>query len=160
MTLVDAFRKTASVIPTVRGRLSALVVVALVPALVIVAYDAWRARERAFAELANVSTRIVRLMQRELADRITRAAHRLNVLAADPDVVARSPLAARKLVDALRDDHLYNNLLIADGISGDVQASAVPLAKRVSAREAACISTRTAGARLCNGRVSTRAGDR
>ena len=40
------------------------------------------------------------------------------VLAADPDVVALSPTATRRLVDALREDRLYNNLLIADGASG------------------------------------------
>jgi hypothetical protein len=35
-----------------------------------------------FAALADLSTRVVRLMQRELDDRITRTAHRLALLAA------------------------------------------------------------------------------
>ena len=130
--------RAASLFPTVRGRLSALVVVALVPALVILAYDEWLARVRAFAALADLSTRVVRLMDRELDDRITRAAHRLDVLADDADVVSLSPAATRRLVDALRDDRLYNNVLIADGGSGDVRASAVPLDRQanVSARAA------------------------
>ena len=74
-------------------------------------------------------------MQRELDDRITRGAHRLEVLAADPDVIALSPAATRKLVDAMRDDHLYNNVLIADGTTADVRASAVPLDWPATARE-------------------------
>ena len=92
--------RVASLLPTVRGRLSALVLVALVPALVILVYDEWLARERGFAALSDVSTRVVRLMHRELDDRITRAAHRLGVLAADPEVVSLSQAATRKLVDA------------------------------------------------------------
>ena len=90
--------RIASVLPTVRGRLFALVLVALVPALVILAYDAWLARQSAFASLTDLSTRVVRLMQRELDDRITRAAQRLGILAADPEVVALSPAATRTLV--------------------------------------------------------------
>jgi hypothetical protein len=35
--------------------------------------------------------------------------------------------APRKRVDALREDRLHNNLVIADGTSGDVRTSAVPL---------------------------------
>ena len=111
--------RVAAVLPTVRARLFALVLVALVRALVILVYDQWLARERGFAALTDLSTRVVRLLQREMDDRITRGAHRLAVLAADVDVVARSPAATRKLVDALREDRLYNNLLIADGTTGD-----------------------------------------
>ncbi len=85
--------RVASVLPTVRARLFALVLVALVPALVILVYDEWRARERGFAALTDLSTRVVRLLQREMEDRITRGAHRLSVLAEDPDVVALSPAA-------------------------------------------------------------------
>jgi hypothetical protein len=125
--------RVASLLPTVRGRLSALVFVALVPALVILAYGEWRSREQGFAALSDVSTRVVRLMHRELEDRITRAAHRLGVLAADPEVVSRSAAATRQLVNAVRDDRLYNNLLISDGATGEVQASAVPLDRQASA---------------------------
>src|SRR6478736_6756504 len=82
--------QVASIVPTVRGRLSALVLMALVPALVILGFDAWLVRQRALASLTEVSTKVVRLMQRELDDRITRGAHRLDVLAADPDVIAMS----------------------------------------------------------------------
>jgi two-component system, sensor histidine kinase and response regulator len=131
--LTRVIDRVASLLPTVRGRLSALVIVALVPAFVILAYDEWLARERGIAALIDASTRVVRLMQRELEDRITRAAHRLGVLAADPEVVSLSPAATRELVDALRDDRLYNNVLISDGATGDVQASAVPLDRKASA---------------------------
>ena len=127
--------RVASLLPTVRGRLSALVLVALVPALVILVYDEWLARERGFAALSDVSTRVVRLMHRELDDRITRAAHRLGVLAADPEVVTLSEAATRNLVDALRDDRLYNNILIADGATGEVRASAVPLDRKASVQD-------------------------
>jgi signal transduction histidine kinase/CheY-like chemotaxis protein/HPt (histidine-containing phosphotransfer) domain-containing protein len=127
--------RAASVLPTVRARLFALVLVALVPAFAILVFDQWLARDRGLASLADLSTRVVRLLQREMDDRVTRGAHRLAVLAADPDVVAMSPAATRKLVDALREDRLYNNLLIADGATGDVRASAVPLDHKASARE-------------------------
>ena len=50
-------------------------------------------------------------------------------------VVALSPEATRKLVDALREDRLYNNLWIADGTSGDVRASAVPLDQKANVRD-------------------------
>jgi signal transduction histidine kinase/CheY-like chemotaxis protein/HPt (histidine-containing phosphotransfer) domain-containing protein len=122
----------SSILPTVRGRLSALVVMALVPALVILAYGEWLARKRGFVALVDVSTRVVSLMERELNDRIARAASRLDTLTADPDVIAVSPAARRKLVDAVRDDRIYNNLLIADGASGEVRASAVPLDRPAS----------------------------
>jgi signal transduction histidine kinase/DNA-binding response OmpR family regulator/HPt (histidine-containing phosphotransfer) domain-containing protein len=125
----------ASVLPTVRGRLSALVVLALVPALVIMGYGEWLARRRALFALTDISTRVVRLMQRELEDRVARASLRLNLLASDADVVSLAPTATRRLVDALRDDSLYNNLLIADGTSGEVKASAVPLERPASARQ-------------------------
>ena len=127
----------ASLLPTVRGRLSALVLMALVPAIAILAYDAWRARARGVAALGDVSTRVVRLMQRELDDRITRAAQRFTILAADPAIVSLTPTATRKLVEAMRDDKLYNNLLIVDGPTGDVRVSAVPLDRKANARELA-----------------------
>jgi two-component system, sensor histidine kinase and response regulator len=132
MRVVD---RVASVLPTVRGRLFTLVLVALVPALVILAYDEWLARKRGLEALTDLSTRVVRLMQRELDDRITRAAGRLGTLTADPEVVSLSPAAARTLVDAVRDDRLYNNVLIADGASGAVRSSAVPLERPASARD-------------------------
>ena len=44
-------------------------------------------------------------------------------------------MATRKLVDALREDRLYNNLLIADGTTGEVRASAVPLDQKANVRE-------------------------
>src|SRR5688572_9944461 len=134
MSAARLIQRVASLLPTVRSRLSALVLMALVPALVILAYDVWLARHRGFAALSDVSTRVLRLMQREMDDRITRAAHRLGVLAADPDIVSQRPLTTRKLVDALRDDRLYNNLLIVDASSGDVRFSAVPLAQRATLR--------------------------
>ena len=127
--------RIASILPTVKARLVALVLVALVPALVIVVYDEWLARERGFAALADLSTRVVRLLQREMDDRITRGADRLATLAADPDVIASTPLATRKLVDALREDRLYNNLLLADGTTGDVRTSAVPLDQKASVHD-------------------------
>ena len=119
--------RMAALVPTVRARLSALVVVALIPALVILAYDEWLARVRAFAALADVSSRVVRLMERELDERVIRAEHRLEVLAAEPEVATLAPTAPRRLVEVLKNDRIYNNLLIADGSSGDVRASAVPL---------------------------------
>src|SRR5215471_11963898 len=127
--------RIASWLPTVRGRLSALVLVALVPALVILGYDEWLARERSFAALTDLSTRVVRLIQRELEDRVNRSAHRLATLAIDPEIVSMSPSATRRLVDAVRDDRLYNNVLLADGTTGEVRASAVPLDRVVNARE-------------------------
>src|SRR5918993_2294236 len=92
--ILDRF---AAVLPTVRARLFALVLVALVPALVILVYDGWLARERGFAALTDLSTRIVRLLQREMDDRVTRGAHRPSVLAADPDGVARFPTGGSEL---------------------------------------------------------------
>src|SRR5262245_61178127 len=108
---------------------------ALVPALVILGYDEWRTRQLAFRALTDLSTRVVRLMHRELDDRVTRAAQRLEMLAANPTVVAMAPAATRELVDALRTDRLYNNLLVVDGATGAVRASAVPLDQAASARE-------------------------
>ena len=65
------------------------------------------ARSRAgFTNLTDLAQRIVRLLQREMDDRITRSAHRLQVLSADSDVISLAPAATRKLVDALRDDQL------------------------------------------------------
>jgi two-component system, sensor histidine kinase and response regulator len=124
--------RVASILPSVRGRLSALVVVALVPAFVILGYDEWLMRQRGFASVADVSVRIVRLMERELNDRINRAAGRLATLTADPDVIAIAPAAGRRLVDAVRDDQIYNNVLIAEANAGDVRLSAVPLDRRES----------------------------
>ena len=127
MNLNDVRDRLASRLPTVRGRLFALVLMALVPAFVILVYSEWGAWGRGVAALTDQSHRLVRLMQRELDDRTTRGAHRLTVLAADPDVVALSSVATRKLVEAVRDDQLYNNVLIFDAGSGGMRASAVPL---------------------------------
>ncbi len=127
--------RVGSVLPTVRGRLFALVLLALVPALVILAYDEWLARVRALSALTELSSRVVRLLERDLNERITRAAGRLATLAADPDIVSGSPATTRQLVDALRDDRLYNNVLLADGTTGDVRASAIPLDRPANARE-------------------------
>src|ERR671910_3612336 len=108
--ILDRF---AAVLPTVRARLFALVLVALVPALVILVYDGWLARERGFAALTDLSTRIVRLLQREMDDRVTRGAHRLSVLAADPDGVALSPTAGGEIGGAPGGDRLFNKPLLA-----------------------------------------------
>jgi signal transduction histidine kinase/CheY-like chemotaxis protein/HPt (histidine-containing phosphotransfer) domain-containing protein len=134
VSLNDLRDRVASRLPTVRGRLFALVLMALVPAFVILGVAEWRVWDRGVRALTDQSLRIVRLMQREMDDRITRGARRLAVLAADADVLAVSPAATRKLVDALRDDQLYNNLLLVDGATGRVRASAVPLAKEASAQ--------------------------
>ena len=55
-----AVERVAAILPTVRGRLFALVLMALVPAFVIMAYNEWLARERGFASLSDLSTRVVR----------------------------------------------------------------------------------------------------
>src|SRR5262245_51767456 len=65
-------------------------------------------------------------MRLDLDGRITRTSARLETLAADPQIVAVGPQALKRLVDAFRDDHLYNNLLILDAATGDVRLSAVP----------------------------------
>ena len=49
---------------TILALLSALVLMALVPALVILAYDEWLARDRGFAALGDVTTRVLAGMQR------------------------------------------------------------------------------------------------
>jgi len=108
---------------------------ALVPAFVILGYDGWWLRQRTLTSLTDVSLRVVRLMQRELEDRIARGERRLGVLAVDPDVISLTPAATRKLVDAMRDDRLYNNVFLADGATGDLRASAVPLDRAATARE-------------------------
>jgi len=127
--------RVAETLPTVRARLFALVGLALVPALVILAYDELLARQRGLDAFADVSTRVVRLMRLDLDGRITRAARRLSTLAADPEVVSVGPLAGRRIVDAFRDDRLYNNLMIVDGVSGDLRVSAVPFERAWSARD-------------------------
>ena len=53
-----AVERVASAVPTVRGRLSALVVIALVPAIVILVYGEWLARRRAVTALSDVSTSV------------------------------------------------------------------------------------------------------
>lgn len=126
--------RVAEVLPSVRSRLFALVGLTLVPALVILGYDEWQARQRGLEAFADVSTRVVRLMRLDLDGRITRAGGRLSTLAAEPEVVSVGPLAGRRLVDAFRDDRLYNNLMIVDGASGDLRVSAVPFEKAWSAR--------------------------
>ena len=69
-----------------------------------------------------------------MEDRIARGAHRLELLAAQPDIVGQLPAATRKLVDAVREDRLYNNVLLADGATGDVRASAVPMDREATMR--------------------------
>jgi hypothetical protein len=87
--------RVGSALPTVRARLFAIVLVAMVPALVILGYDQWLARERGFAALTDLSTRVVRLLQRELDDRVTRGARKLALLASDPDVAQAGRRSAR-----------------------------------------------------------------
>ncbi len=113
-------------LPTVRARLYALVVMAMVPALVILGYDEWLARQRGLAAFSDLSMRVISLLRRDLDERIKRAASRLSSLAQDDEVVRIGPLAARRLVDAFRDDRLYNNLMIVEGSTGDLRVSAIP----------------------------------
>ena len=127
--------RLSEALPTVRGRLFALVVVALVPALVILTYDEWLARERGFQALTDVSNRVVRLMQRELDGRITRAASRFGSLAVDPEIVSLGPVAGRRLVDAFQADRLYNNVALVDGGTGDLRVSSVPFEGKWNARD-------------------------
>ena len=127
VNLNDVRDRLAARLPTVRGRLFALVLMALVPAFVILVYSEWRAWDRGVAALTDQSHRLVRLIQRELDDRISRGAHRLTLLASDPDIQSASPAATRKLVEAVRDDQLYNNVLIFDAQNGAMRLSAVPL---------------------------------
>ena len=54
--------RVAEALPTVRARLFALVGLTLVPAIVILAYDEWLARQRGLEAFADVSTRVVRLV--------------------------------------------------------------------------------------------------
>jgi signal transduction histidine kinase/CheY-like chemotaxis protein/HPt (histidine-containing phosphotransfer) domain-containing protein len=128
------FDRIGGFLPTVRGRLSALVLAALVPAIAGLGYDEWLARRQSFSALADLSTRVLSLLQREMDDRIARAANRLGGLANDADVIDASPLLTRRLVDALRYDRLYNNVLVADAVSGKVHASAVRFDREVTAR--------------------------
>ena len=155
--LVD---QVASLLPTVRARLSALVVMALVPALVILGYDEWLARERALRRLTGqASTQVVRLMQRELDDRITRGAHRLGRCwrPIRTSSFARLPRPA-SWSKRCATISLYNNLLIADGTTGDVRASAVPL-DRTATRVSCSRSTGPPHPRLRHRRVPSRTGN-
>jgi len=127
--------RLAQVLPTVRGRLWALVGVAVLPSLVILSYDEWLARQRGLDAFNDVASRVVRLAKLDLDGRVSRAERQLTTLAADPEVVSGGPLAARRLVDAFRDARLYNNLMLMEGTSGDLRVSAVPTDKTWSARE-------------------------
>jgi hypothetical protein len=126
--------RVGEALPTVRARLYALVAVTLLPALVILGYDEWLARRRGLEALNELARSVGRLMRLDLDGRIDRAAGRLSTLAGDPEVVAVGPMAPRRLVDAFRDDRLYNNLMIVDP-AGDLRVSAVPYDKAYSARE-------------------------
>ena len=128
--------RISSVVPTMRGRLSALVVVALVPAL-----DHPRLR-RVAAAAAGVCRARRSLDPRGPADaaRARRPDHADGSPAGAAGSGSRRDRARPRrrratLVDALRADRLYNNVLIVDGSSGEVRASAVPLDKAVNARE-------------------------
>ena len=127
--------RVAQVLPTVRGRLWALVGFAVLPSLVILSYDEWLARQRGLEAFNDVASRVVRLAELDLDGRISRAQRQLTTLAVDPEVVSAGPLVARRLVDAFRDDRLYNNLMLMDGTSGDLRVSAVPSDKTWNARE-------------------------
>ena len=52
----------AELLPTVRSRLFALVALTLVPAVVILAYDEWLARQRGLEAFNDVAMRVVCLM--------------------------------------------------------------------------------------------------
>jgi len=127
--------RLAQVLPTVRGRLWALVGFAVLPSLVILSYDEWLARQRGLEAFNDVASRVVRLAALDLEGRISRAERQLTTLAVDPEVVSAGPLVARRLVDAFRDARLYNNLMLMDGTSGDLRVSAVPTDKTWSSRE-------------------------
>ena len=128
-------RRLSSWLPTVRARLVALVAVALVPSLVILAYDEWLAHRRGLEAFRDTASRVVSLLELDLGSRIARAERQLATLASDPDVASGGPRAARRLVDSFREARLYNNLVLLDGPSGELRLSAVPYETAWSARE-------------------------
>ncbi len=129
--------RLSELLPTVRGRLFALVVVALLPSLVILSYDEWLARQRGLAAFDDLANRVVRLLQLDLGSRISRAERQLTTIAGDPEVVAGGPLVGRRLVDGFREARIYNNVLLLDGASGELRVSAVPYDEPHTARERA-----------------------
>ena len=64
--------RVAEALPRVRSRLFALVGLTLVPALVILGYDEWLARQRGLEAFNDVASRVVHLMRAPGGRRVRR----------------------------------------------------------------------------------------
>jgi signal transduction histidine kinase/DNA-binding response OmpR family regulator/HPt (histidine-containing phosphotransfer) domain-containing protein len=119
---------------TIRGRLLALVAVALIPAVAIVAYDEYLFRQQVFSALQQDAVRLVSLVDRQIESEIAETGRRCGLLDRIPAVQTLDASAGAFLAEHLRESPEYTNLAIADA-GGRIVASALPFSGEVSVRE-------------------------
>ena len=119
---------------TIRGRLLALVAVALIPAVAIVAYDEYLFRQQVFSALQQDAVRLVSLVDRQIESEIAETGRRCGLLDRIPAVQTLDASAGAFLAEHLRESPQYTNLAIADA-GGRIVASALPFRGEVSVRE-------------------------
>ncbi len=115
-----------------RGRLVLVVLIAIIPSLVLIYYNARKQRATAIEEAQEDVARITRLTAANCG-RVIEGAHQLLVAVAElPDVRSGDPSrCAASLANLLGKYQVYSNLGVAS-LDGNVICSAVPLPQPVS----------------------------
>ena len=120
-----------------RGRLVLVVLIAIIPSLVLIYYNARKQRAAAVEQAQEDVARITRLTAADCG-RVVEGAHQLLVAVAElPDVRGGDPSrCSASLAKLLAKYQIYSNLGVASS-DGKVICSAVPLAGPVSVADRA-----------------------
>ena len=128
---------------TIRSRLFGLVGVAMVPALVILAYDQYQFRQQVFRGIQDEAFRQASLVDQQVEQQVRETGRRCGLLARLPAVQAMDASTSAVLAELLRGSPYYVNLALADA-SGRIVGSALPLPAGMSVKDHAFFS-RTVG---------------
>ena len=110
---------------SVRARLYSLVMLVLLPAAAILAYDEVQLRQRVVDKIHEDAARVARLTGQQLETLIGETRTRFQILADLPEVRVIGTATNRRLAELLKRDPGYTNLGVAD-LNGRVVASAKP----------------------------------
>ena len=108
---------------TIRARLVLLVMLALVPAVAIIAYDEYLFREQVFRRIQEDAFRVVSLAGQRVQVHADETARRCRLLERFPEIQAMDASSRPLLADILREAPLYTSLALVD-MTGLVVASA------------------------------------
>ena len=117
---------------SLRLRLWLLVLLALIPALILMLYTAAEQRRRAMKDIQDQALRMAQIVSSDQERLIEGTRHLLSVLAHVPNVRDRDPDTCQRFLSSLLQDNPHHTIFGLANRAGDVICSALPISEPVN----------------------------